>query len=141
MRPASLTSVILLAFTVLACADAGDAPPMSIVGSTWKLMSVLSDSGTTAVPGNQTYTLAFMSDTLASGRIHCNTYFVNYRLQQSGLISFGPFSATEIFCTQPSLESEYRSAFENPDRLDFDRNYLRLHYDRQTKVLNFYRIR
>lgn len=139
-RPASLAAITMLTFALLACSDAGEAPPMTIVGSTWKLMSVLSDSGTTAVPLGQVYTIAFVSDTLASGQIHCNTYSVSYRLLQTGLISFGPFAATKIYCPQPSLEADFRSAFKNPEILEFDRNYLRLRYAEQTKVMSFYRI-
>jgi heat shock protein HslJ len=134
-----LRLLALFALGTFSCSDDGADIATSILRTSWQLESIQSGTGTTVVPSGQVYTLNFVSDSLASGQVHCNTYLVSYQLQNSGNLAFGPFNTTKIYCPRPSLEDEYRLAFDNANSLDFDRSYLRLHYLNQTKVLVFHR--
>lgn len=91
-----------------------------IVGTTW-VWSYLLVGGDGMVAPNQPgkFTLTFGTDGRAFGTTDCNSFNGSYTLGSDGIISFGPFASTMMYC-EGSQESAFTSELAQASRLSTD---------------------
>ncbi len=78
----------------------------AISGRAWTWVHTQMNDGTLTTPKKaEAFTITFNPDGSLSGTTDCNRYFGSYTLNQNKL-SFGPFGATKMFCSE-SQESVF----------------------------------
>ena len=123
-RTLILLSSLLLGLT--GCAGSPDAGPAagSLVGTTWTLTRLGSES----ITEDLEITLTFAGDGRVSGFGGCNRYFGDYRQSGAGRLGLGPLASTKKFCLGPgsALERRYLDALHAVTRFDLSDGQLRL---------------
>ncbi len=78
--------------------------------STWVWTKTVNADGSVVTPKKPgVFTLTFGSDARVTGKTDCNGFGGTYELGSDGIISFGPFMSTQMFC-EGSQETEYSNA-------------------------------
>ncbi len=137
--------VLIIPFTSCKKNDNTAAPENSILqkiqNTSWRLQSFHADSiQVDSIPSGHIYSIQFSDSTVASGRNDCNTYYISYQVSSSGDISFSGYGATKILCPEPTIDSEFKSALLEVNRVSISGNQLKLQNTEQTKILVFVKV-
>lgn len=91
----------------------GSAPatdPALVKGKTWTWEKTVAADGSVVVPKKAgMYSLLLGNDGKVVGKTSCNGFGGDYQLGSDGVISFGPFMSTLMFC-EGSQETEFSQA-------------------------------
>ncbi len=105
-------SVLIAAFSGMACGGSTEIGPSDVVGEIWQLVS-LQQSGAppTTVPSPSRYTLQFGDDGRVAVMADCNACSGTYSMNGSS-IDIGVLACTRAFCGDASLDAEYLSVLD-----------------------------
>jgi para-nitrobenzyl esterase len=92
---------------LLALGCAGLAPPPSLGGTAWQLVSFRGGDGVVLKPDDGSkYTLAFSADGILAARIDCNRARAAWNSPSPGRLELGPMAATRAECGPGSLHDQ-----------------------------------
>jgi heat shock protein HslJ len=106
MNKTALTILTLLAVTGLllsACASQPD--PVSLPGSSWKLVSYGPAGNQTPAAAGVATSLVFGTDGQVSGNLGCNSFSGSYEVKD-GNLAFGPLASTLMACPDAQMTQE-----------------------------------
>lgn len=89
--------------------------------NTWIWVKTVSADGSVVTPKTQgVFLLDFSNGGRVSGRTDCNGFGGEYSVDANGVISFGPFMSTLMYC-EGSQESQYSQAVASAERYTISR--------------------
>lgn len=95
--------------------------PKALIG-TWEWQKTLKADGTTVLPKKSgIFMLTFAADGNVSGKTDCNGFGGTYKLGSDGVLTFGPFMSTLMYC-EGSQENEYNTTLAGASRSTIDGN-------------------
>ncbi len=120
MRTTASAAVIFLTAVAPLVACGSEAPPRTLTGTSWELVSVqsMADAEATEVPDPGKFTVEFGEDGKAYFQLDCNRGNGAYTAEpsgdgDSGSLTFGPIAVTQMFCPQPSMDQQVTSSLEH----------------------------
>lgn len=101
--------------------DSAPAPTAEeLVGTTWVWKQlIIGGDGVVAPNAPEKFTITFGADGSVSGTTDCNGFGGTYTLGSDGIISFGSFMSTLMYC-EGSQESQFTSELAQATRLTTD---------------------
>lgn len=144
-----VTALLLLVFTVSACAPAagteqptptGDAQA-GLLDQEWVLQSMGAAGSQTAVIEGSTVTLTLGSDGSASGTAGCNSFGSSYSIK-GDQISFSDIVSTLMACADDAVTEQerlYLEALQSTGKFTVTQDTLTIEYDGGASVLSFAR--
>jgi heat shock protein HslJ len=116
-----LFTTLALVAVVAACTGAAATPapslgPIELNGSSWRLLSYLSPTGTSFTVPSSVSPSATFKDGQFSGQTGCNTVTAPYT-QDGTKIAIGPLTSTKVACDEPmnTVEAAYLQALSVVD--------------------------
>lgn len=97
-------------------------PPKTsdVVGQTWVWKhSIIGGDAISAPNHPEKFTVTFGTDGKVSGTTDCNSFGGEYQMGSDGIISFGPFSSTLMFC-EGSQEADFTGSLAQATRMTTD---------------------
>lgn len=102
---------------------AGSTPPpqtSDIVGQTWMWeRNIIGGDGVVPVAKPGKFSITFGADGRLSGATDCNGFGGEYKIGSDGIISFGPFMSTLMYC-EGSQEQDFTSSLAQATRMTTD---------------------
>lgn len=102
---------------------AGSTPPpqtSDIVGQTWVWKHNIIGGDAISTPNHpEKFTVTFGTDGKISGTTDCNSFGGEYKLASDGIISFGPFMSTLMYC-EGAQEQDFTSSLAQASRITTD---------------------
>lgn len=99
--------------------DMVNRPQMEITQASWGWEKTSMKDGSELVPQKpESFTLTFSEDGSFSGTTDCNNFSGTYTLSSDGIIAFGPFMSTLMFC-EGSQETEFTSRLSEAEKIVF----------------------
>jgi len=96
------------------------ANPSVIQANTWVWSKTIMSDDKIITPNKPgVFTLTLKADGNASGKTDCNGFFGDYKVGTDGVISFGPFASTMMYC-EGSQEREYTETISKATRYMVD---------------------
>lgn len=120
-----------------------DSKTTQLQNVVWALQSFETIGGTidTAKDG-RTYSISFVSDTIAHVRADCNDCTGIYHTSPANIdahISVGNFLCTKVYCGSQSLDLKFLNALSAATSYSIQGDRLLVYYNGGQKVLNFKR--
>lgn len=102
-------------------ADSTPPPQTSdIVGQTWVWeRNIIGGDGVVPVAKPGKFSITFGTDGNVSGTTDCNGFGGEYKIGSDGIISFGPFMSTLMYC-EGSQETDFTSSLAQATRMTTD---------------------
>lgn len=104
----------------------------SIMGSKWVWIKTMMSDDAIKMPSRLgAFTVTFSADGHVSGTTDCNGFGGDYSVGTEGVMSFGPFVSTQMYC-EKSQESLFTKDLSNVSRMMIDQSgnlVLMLKYD------------
>lgn len=95
--------------------------PKALIG-TWMWQKTVVGDGTVIVPKKSgVFALTLSADGKASGKTDCNGFGGEYTVGSDGILSFGPFMSTLMYC-EGSQEAQFSGPLAKANKYSFDTN-------------------
>jgi hypothetical protein len=138
-----LRSIALICLIVsVNCKDRGlDTGNLQFENVVWQLHYFETVGGPIdTIADSRTYSILFVSDTVAQVRADCNDCAATYHAFPIGTdraISMRDFLCTKVYCGSQSLDGRFLNALGAATSFSIQKNVLRVFYNGQKQVLNF----
>ncbi len=95
-------------------------PSSELAGTTWVWKHNIIGGDAIATPKNpEKFSITFGADGNVSGTTDCNGFGGEYKLASEGIVSFGPFMSTMMYC-EGSQEADFTGSLAQATRLTKD---------------------
>lgn len=93
--------------------------PTLLIG-TWMWQKTTMKDGSVTTPKKPgVFALTFAADGKVSGKTDCNGFGGEYRVGSDGILTFGPFMSTQMYC-EGSQEAQYSAVLAKAFKYSFD---------------------
>lgn len=103
----------------LPAGSAAPGDPKQLVGIWMWQKTVMSDGSVITPKKSGVFALTLTADGKASGKTDCNGFGGEYTVGSDGILSFGPFMSTQMYC-QGSQETDFSGPLAKANKYSFD---------------------